>query len=108
MFIVPYQITTQDPIICTSLEGEPNSAVSSDYIPGSMVRGMIISAYMKSRTISDLNLADGAVQRLFFSREVQYLNANILLRDAQGNSHTSQIVPATWQKYKYLPDTRIF
>ena len=39
----PYSLTLQAPLLITSLEGDPNSARSLDFIPGSSIRGAFAS-----------------------------------------------------------------
>ncbi|HRF99253.1 MAG TPA: hypothetical protein PLZ51_28770, partial [Aggregatilineales bacterium] len=63
MKTIYYRITLHEPTILTQIEGDPNSAVSYDFIPGSVLRGIVISKYQRG----ELNLADETVKRLFFS-----------------------------------------
>ena len=42
MKAITYTITLEQPVLVTSLDGDPNSGVAFDYIPGSVIRGMII------------------------------------------------------------------
>lgn len=72
-FAIPYVITLRQPILATALQGEPNSSVSFDYIPGSLIRGMFIQRYLKTHTTNDPLTGQG--QALFFNGRVRYLNA---------------------------------
>jgi CRISPR-associated protein Csx10 len=70
-----YHLHLLEPALVTALEGDPNSAVAFDYIPGSVMRGMIIGLYTRQNGIRELDASDGATRRVFFSDDVQYLNA---------------------------------
>lgn len=101
MKAIIFSLHTQQPLLATSFQGDPNSDVSYSFIPGSMIRGAIIGRYMKQRQISDLDLSNDEVTRLFFdSSNTQYLNAYLI-------SHVGKRtlpVPRSWFKDK---DTRI-
>ncbi len=69
-------LETQQPILATSFQGDPNSDVSYSYIPGSMIRGAMIRRYMQQKELGSLKLADEEVRRLFFdANSTRYLNA---------------------------------
>ncbi|NOK65502.1 MAG: hypothetical protein GFH25_541182n18 [Chloroflexi bacterium AL-N10] len=80
-FAIPYVITLQQPLLATALQGEPNSSVSFDYIPGSLIRGMFIQRYLKTHTTTDPLTGQG--QALFFNGRVRYLNAYPIAMDQQ-------------------------
>ena len=40
--VAPSVMTAEQPLLLTSLQGDPNSSVSFSYIPGSVVRGALI------------------------------------------------------------------
>jgi CRISPR-associated protein Csx10 len=83
MKAITFLLHTKQPILATSLQGDPNSDVSFSYIPGSMIRGVLISRYLNDlkrcglRETDDLldikNFPD--VKRLFFDGSTRYLNA---------------------------------
>lgn len=87
MSVIRYRVTLHESAIFTALEGEPNSAVSYDFIPGSAIRGMVIGAY------GSIDLADDAVRRLFFSDAVRFLNAYVV--DGETDQR-SLPVPLSW------------
>ncbi|MEQ9621816.1 RAMP superfamily CRISPR-associated protein [Coleofasciculus chthonoplastes] len=90
-------LETQQPILATSFQGDPNSDVSYPYIPGSMIRGAIIGRYMRQHHLSELDLTNDEVKRLFFdAKSTRYLNAYIL---SQKNQRTLPI-PLSWFKDK--------
>ncbi|MEM8535486.1 MAG: hypothetical protein AAGF95_31940 [Chloroflexota bacterium] len=78
---IPYVITLRQPLLATSLQGEPNSSVSFDYIPGSLIRGLFIQRYLKSPDTTDPLLGRG--KDLFFNGCVRYLNAYPATTDQQ-------------------------
>jgi len=90
-------LETQQPVLATSFQGDPNSDVSYPYIPGSMIRGAIIGRYMRQHHWSELDLTNDEVKRLFFdAKRTRYLNAYIL---SQKNKRTLPI-PLSWFKDK--------
>jgi CRISPR-associated protein Csx10 len=90
-------LETQQPILATSFQGDPNSDVSYSYIPGSMIRGAVIRRYMQQKKLSSLKLSNGEVQRLFFdANRTRYLNAYLL---SQEKKRTLPL-PLSWFKDK--------
>ena len=68
-------ITLIEPVLIADVgAGDPNSAVSLSYIPGSTLRGALIGQYLNTHSDIDL-LDDDAGYRLFFDGSVKYLNA---------------------------------
>lgn len=98
MTVLVYRITLDEPTLFTTLAGDPNSLVSHDYIPGSVLRGMLIGAMLRGQG-RDFSLDAGHIEdrRLFFSGATRYLNAYPVIHEKR-----SLPVPASWQTYKYL------
>lgn len=91
-------IKTLQPILATSFQGDPNSDVSYDYIPGSMIRGAVIGRYLQHKKLRELDLADSETQRLFFQpAHTRYLNAYLV---SQKEQHRTLPVPRSWYKPK--------
>ena len=67
------QLTAVQPLLLTSLQGDPNSSVSFPYIPGSVLRGALIGRYSADK--QTLDLEDETVNRLFFNGQTRYLHA---------------------------------
>ena len=42
MNCIRYRITLSEPALLTSLEGDPNESISFNYIPGSVLRGLLL------------------------------------------------------------------
>lgn len=84
MRTITFTIEARQPLLLTSLQGDPNSSVSFDYIPGSVIRGAMIAAYQRSQlggAILDATVEE--VQRLFFDGNTRYLNGYILSVDGR-------------------------
>lgn len=89
--MIHYRVELLEPALLTALEGDPNSAVSFDYVPGSVVRGMVIGAWMRECNQGQLD-ADNSP---FFNGGVTFLNAYPVI-DEQRALPT----PITWRRPK--------
>src|SRR4051812_43492319 len=69
-----YEILLKQPVLATTLLGDPNSSVSFPYLPGSLLRGLLIHRYLDQRSIADPT-GDPDCRRLFFGGETRYLHA---------------------------------
>ncbi|MEG3980486.1 CRISPR-associated protein Csx10 [Microcoleus sp. T3B2] len=97
MKAITLTLHTQQPILATSFQGDPNSDVSYSYIPGSMIRGAIIGRYMKQHHLSELDLTNDEVKRLFFdANSTRYLNAYLLSEEKK----RTLPLPLSWFKDK--------
>ncbi len=72
MKVLPYRIRLRQPVLASTLGGDPNNVVGLDYLPGSALRALLIKAFSKGQT---LDAADPRVRRLFFDHRVRFLNA---------------------------------
>ena len=102
MKVITFLLHTQQPILATSLQGDPNSDVSFPYIPGSMIRGLLISRYLHNHGLrSTDNILDDSqfpdVKRLFFDGSNRYLNAYLYSND---KNKRTLLVPRSWLKEK--------
>lgn len=70
-----YTITLEEPLLATSLQGEPNSSISLDYIPGSFVRGALIARYLQGKGAAYDLPHDLDARRLFLDGRTRYLSA---------------------------------
>lgn len=91
-----YRITLQEPTLVTALEGDPNSAVSHDYLPGSVLRGMLIGLTMRQDKIKDLDITEPVVRRRFFEGDTRFLNGYLVI-----NGTRSLPAPQSWNQKKY-------
>lgn len=101
MKVINYLVTLLEPALVTSVQGDPNSAVAFDYLPGSVLRGILIGKYLGSNSA---DASDDTLRRLFFNGTTRYLNGYPL--DAYG--HPGVPVPASWQRVKYDKEDKIF
>lgn len=86
-----YNITLNEPTLMTRLEGDPNSATSYDFLPGSVLRGLLIARYAKGTTLT----LDETTRRLFFDGTTRYLNGYPLDGDTR-----SLPMPRAWHQPK--------
>lgn len=101
MKAITFSLTTVQPLLATSFQGDPNSDVSYSYIPGSMIRGAIIGRYLKAQRIQDLDHAAEAeaeaVRQLFFTaNSTRYLNAYL----SGQNQQRTLPIPRSWFREK--------
>jgi len=76
MKAITFLLKTEQPLLATSFQGDPNSDVSYVYIPGSMIRGALIGRYLKLPGKQSIDIvADEISRRLFFDGTTRYLNA---------------------------------
>lgn len=83
MRAVLYTLTLVEPLLATSLQGDPNSSVSLTYVPGSLLRGALIQHYIHKYTLGDRLLEDENARRLFFDGGTRYLHAYPLSEQGQ-------------------------
>ncbi len=91
MIAITYTITLQEPLLATSLQGDPNSAVSAAFIAGSMMRGLLIA---QQRDNQQLVMTE---RELFFAGEVRYLHAYPIHPEI---GKRGLPVPLSWHKNK--------
>ena len=96
MKAIIYRITLLEPTLARALNGDPNSAVAFDYLPGSALRGAIIGQYMRHHRLTSLDPAEPDIRRLFFDGTTRYLNGYLL--DHYG--HRSLPSPLSWRQRK--------
>jgi CRISPR-associated protein Csx10 len=102
MKAITFLLHTQQPILATSLQGDPNSDVSHDYILGSMIRGALIGRYLRQNNIKHTDdILDSKrfpdIKRLFFdASKTRYLNAYPVDIDKK----RTLPIPLSWYKNK--------
>lgn len=95
MKILTYQIRLLEPLLATQLGGDPNSSVSYPFIPGSTVRGALITAYGHTKGAKELDAASAQDRAFFFSGQTRYLNAYPL-----SGGQRSLPTPLSWRREK--------
>ena len=95
-----FEIRLKAPVLIGQVAaGEENSAQSMDYIPGSVLRGMLVNRYVKKHGEIHFDKTDLGY-RLFFSGAVQFLHA--YPRSKEGKR--SLPIPRSWFIEKNDPD----
>lgn len=73
MKALTFELHLLEPLLATRLGGgDPNSAVGFEFIPGSMIRGMLIARYTQHKSA---DAADPDFRRLFLDGKTRFLNA---------------------------------
>jgi CRISPR-associated protein Csx10 len=89
----PLTLTLDAPLLLTTLEGDPNSAESLDFIPGSSLRGAVARA-LCVQGIDRSNPDE--FRRLVISGATRYLNGYMQVKDRR-----SLPTPASFRREKY-------
>jgi CRISPR-associated protein Csx10 len=98
MKALTFELHLVQPVLIGQMEaGEENSAISYAYIAGSTLRGALISRYLERHGPLD-PVRDPTARRLFFSRDVTYLN----LYPATDAGERTLPCPRSWQVEKAL------
>ncbi len=96
MKVITFVLETQQPVLATSFQGDPNSDVSYPFIPGAMIRGALIGRYLQRYGLQDSDiLTDETVRRLFFDGNTRYLNAYFYNKQQR-----TLPLPHSWKKEK--------
>jgi len=96
MKAITVTLKTEQPVLATSFQGDPNSDVSYPYIPGSVLRGALIGRYLKRHPLQDADILENqSVQRLFFDGTTRFLNAYL-----EVNGKRNLPIPQSWRKKK--------
>ena len=99
MKAVVVTIETQQPVLVTSFQGDPNSDVSYSFIPGSAIRGALIGRYIKRHNLRNSDtVSDPAIRSLFFDGTTRYLNAYLY---SEGKRQRTLPTPSSWCRDKY-------
>lgn len=91
-----YTLTLRSPVIVTTLSGDPNSAATQPFIPGSAVRGAIAARLLGRGIGSD----SAEFRQLVLTSDVRYLHAYPQVTGARGLPTLS-----SWRRQKDEPET---
>jgi CRISPR-associated protein Csx10 len=94
---ISYTIRLLEPVLANSLAGDVNSACSLPFVPGALIRGIVIQAYLEKNNSAELDAADPETRRLFFNGATRYLNAYPFV---QTYGRRASPVPLSWRKRK--------
>ena len=95
MVILTYRVELLEPVLVTSLKGDPNSAVGLDYLPGSVIRGAVIGRFVRQN--GPVDPGNSRHRKLFFDGSTRYLNCYPV--DSRGNRALP--TPLSWRREKY-------
>ncbi len=99
MIAVTYTLVLDEPLLATGLDGEPNSAVSAGYLPGSALRGALIGRFLQSQGRRRLDSTDPIERGLFLDHSTCFLHAYPLGPDGARALPT----PRSWFREKGAP-----
>lgn len=94
MKVLSYQVVLDEPVLASSLDGDPNDAESYPYLPGSLLRGALIRRYRQTPN-TRLDATDDDFRRLFLDSTCRFLNAYPML-----DGYRSLPVPRSWHLKK--------
>jgi CRISPR-associated protein Csx10 len=89
MIGLQYTLRLQEPILANSLAGDANSARTLPYVPGGLIRGALIVAYLKNTSVDAKE--DEKFRRLFLDGRTRYLHAWPMRQEKRGLP-----TPASW------------
>jgi len=93
MKALTFTLVLREPVlIAQTLDGDPNSAVSYGYIPGSTLRGALARRYQIQKKLENMAM-DLEARHLFFNKEFYFLNAYPVLPDGEERMLPA---PRTW------------
>ncbi|HEU4327849.1 MAG TPA: RAMP superfamily CRISPR-associated protein [Roseiflexaceae bacterium] len=74
MPLLSYTLDLDQPLLATGRVSDPNSNTSLDYVPGSLLRGLLIYRYCQAEGLQTLS-GDTLARALFLDGTVRYLHA---------------------------------
>jgi len=94
MKVLNYQVVLDEPVLASSLDGDPNDAESYPYLPGSLLRGALIRCYQQTLG-AQCDATDHLFRRLFLDNTCRFLNAYPVV-----DRHRSLPIPRSWHLNK--------
>ncbi|MEM7539144.1 MAG: RAMP superfamily CRISPR-associated protein [Chloroflexota bacterium] len=98
MIALTYTIRLLEPLLATSAQGDPNSRVSYDYIPGSMIRGLIAKCCNTHGSVDQVFME--WTRPYLFDGSVRFLNAYLAYDENDVENERCLPVPLSWHKEK--------
>lgn len=102
MKVITYHIELLEPVLVTGLEGDPNSAVTYPFLPGSVLRGALIGRYLRQLGRDELGAEPASwdlERRLFLSGVTHFLNG-YPVQSYNGKKLRSLPSPRSWHRPK--------
>lgn len=105
MKTIVYRVTLLEPVLVTALDGDPNSAVTYEFLPGSVLRGAVIKRYCARQDCQPADLLDKSADalRLFFDGTTRYLNGYVM-----AGGQRALPTPLAWHKSKAAESGRAY
>ncbi|MEM9758086.1 MAG: RAMP superfamily CRISPR-associated protein [Pseudomonadota bacterium] len=85
-----YRLHLDEPVLVKGAQGDPNSTVGLDYLPGSTLRGAFVGRHLREQPVADL-ASDEVGRHLFFDGGIRFLNAYPVLADRRATP-----TPRSW------------
>jgi CRISPR-associated protein Csx10 len=98
--ILRFRITLESPTLFASLDADPNTVGTLDYVPGTAIHGYLARAALE-------RIEDGIFQRLFTSGAVRFSPAWPVIATEGGGASVGIPVPAFWWSKKSDPDAAV-
>ncbi len=103
--VLTYRIELLQPVLVSALDGDPNSAVAFNFLPGSVLRGALLHRYCQKHKIDQNGLLAGAsakdIKPLFFDGSTRFLNAYLVVTHSETKElRRSLPVPLSWHQTK--------
>lgn len=96
MIAITYTLELEQPLLAVGPEGDPNTASSMPYVPGSLIRGALAARYLEQKGPQ----VGQEFTRFFLNGAVRYLNAYPEFVEPANGGHRSLPAPAPWAREK--------
>jgi CRISPR-associated protein Csx10 len=101
-----YRIELEERVLAAGRGGDPNTVVTRPYLPGSLLRGAFIEAFLSEADEADSGedvdlAADPDTRSLFFDGSVRYLNGYLVDEEEEIASDRRMLpTPRSWRQKK--------
>ena len=100
-----YRIELEERVLAAGRGGDPNTVVTRPYLPGSLLRGAFIEAFLseadEADSGEDIDLAaDPDTRLLFFDGSVRYLNGYLVDEGPHASDRRMLPTPRSWHQKK--------
>jgi CRISPR-associated protein Csx10 len=99
MHAIRYRITSLSPLLFASNTGDPNMVATLDYIPGTHLRGMFATEYIKRKDLGVAAHKDETFYNWFLKGELKFTNAYIVWEKID-KTHRLLPIPLSIQREK--------
>ena len=100
-----YRIELEERVLAAGRGGDPNTVVTRPYLPGSLLRGAFIEAFLSEADEADSGedvdlAADPDTRPLFFDGSVRYLNGYLVDEGPHASDRRMLPTPRSWHQKK--------